>query len=1553
MTKRPAPVCSPSRSLLCLLPLALALLMPGPARAAPRAERPARAAPGGTDALPAGARTDVAIPDVLRPWVGWVLHDKQRELCPFLAGEGGSEHGPGTCTWPARLSLSLRERGGTFTQTWRVYTRALVSLPGDTKVWPQDVRVDGKPAVVMDPSGDDDAEDDAGEGVPQVLLLPGDHTISGSFVWDELPESLLVPKRTGLVALTVRGTAIPSPSRDEEGRLFLQKEDGDEVEEDVLEVTVHRKITDGVPLTVTTRLSLRVSGKSREVVLGPTLPSGFVPMSLTSPLPARLEPDSRLRVQVRPGSHTIELLARHDGPVTQLSRPKDGGPLWPASEVWVFEAQPRLRVVTVDGVASIDPQQTTLPDGWKTLPAYPMTAGDTLRIKEQRRGEQDPPPDQLRLRRQLWLDFDGGGLTVRDRIAGELNRSWRLEVNRPTELGHVSASGQDLLITRSPSPSGAAPMARPAAGDPKTDRAGVEIRQGRVRLAADSRIPLHGEKELPAVSWDADFQQVAATLHLPPGWRLLHASGADEVPATWLHKWSLMHLFLVLIVTMAVARLYGRPWGALALAALVLTVPETDAPRFVWLLVLLPEALWRVLPDGRLLAVTWVLRGASRVALVIALVTFGAQQLRNGLHPAIEDKHGGGFQFSESSWLSEATDSDESEEEQVVTKNKIYAVRQSANTDIKIAKEEAKSPDTSSIFNNVGDATGKSDDAEVGEGYGGGGYGNAAPRGKLMKKSGRLFSQQMQQRNTAYEFDPNAVVQTGPGLPRWQWTQAELRWSGPVLRDQMLRLYLLSPGWTLALSVVQVLLLGWLALRLCGLGGRRRDERGPGAGANPGAGAGPASAPLAVAAALALLCLSAGTARAELPSTEVLDTLRERLLQPPECRPNCASSPRLELTVLPKVLRARMQVGAAAPTAVPLPGNAGQWLPERVLVDGADAKALLRSEDGNLWLALSEGSHQLVLEGALPSRETVQIALPLKPHHVTAAVSGWRLEGLHEDGLADDLQLTRASENRGEGSAALLAGTLPPLVTVERTVQLGLIWQVDTLVRRTTPTGSAVVLEVPLLPGESVTTPDVRVQGGKAFINMAPSATEVSWHSLLHERSQLDLVASKVTSFLELWRLTVSPIWHVELSGIPTVSRLDAEGLRQPEWQPWPGESVHIAVSRPAGVAGRSLTIDHSSLRLRPGLRTTDASLSLSLRSSRGGPHPLKLPEGAELLDVVVGGKSQPLRLSGQRLELPLVPGMQSVTVQWRQPAGIQAMFRSFEVDLGAPAVNVELCIELGTGRWVLFTGGPLLGPAVLFWGLLLVYALVAVVLGRFRLTPLRTHHWLLLSVGLTQVSVVAAALVFGWLLALGLRGRDARERHWAVFDLRQIGLALWTLTALGILVYAIRDGLLGPPDMQIAGNGSSSASLRWFADRVPGDAAAGTFLVPRAWVLSVPLLAYRAVMLLWALWLASALLGWLRWAYQAISANGLWRRSPPRPEKEAKKAKDKAKKARRAAEDAEDAADDAAEEADEAKADANDDAKAEAKEDAKADAQPGQASAKTDPPPSGSGSAV
>jgi hypothetical protein len=140
----------------------------------------------------------------------------------------------------------------------------------------------------------------------------------------------------------------------------------------------------------------------------------------------------------------------------------------------------------------------------------------------------------------------------------------------------------------------------------------------------------------------------------------------------------------------------------------------------------------------------------------------------------------------------------------------------------------------------------------------------------------------------------------------------------------------------------------------------------------------------------------------------------------------------------------------------------------------------------------------------------------------------------------------------------------------------------------------------------------------------------------------------------------------------------------------------------------------------------------------------------------------------------------------------------------------------------------------------------------------------------------MAGAIVVLWLLVIGWRDQrpGTPGSTWSApmpFNARQVVLAVWTAIAMTILVVAIREGLLGRPEMQIEGNGSTAWSLFWYSDRVAGP-------LPRPWVLSVPMLVYRGAMLAWALWLAMALLGWLRWGYGAFTRGGLWRRTPPSP---------------------------------------------------------------------------
>lgn len=207
------------------------------------------------------------VPDPLRPWVEWALHGRERERCPFLHGSTQARE----CAWPARLELAVNERRGTFAQRWRAYSEAWAPLPGDSRLWPQAVRVDGRPAPVVDRNGR-----------PSVLLPSGTHEVRGELFWDAPPELLQIPAETGLLSLSQHGEPVAFPKRDAHGQLWLRGGgNGDASAESRLEITVHRRVVDEIPLQITTRIRLEVSGPAREVVLGHALPGGAIPLSRT------------------------------------------------------------------------------------------------------------------------------------------------------------------------------------------------------------------------------------------------------------------------------------------------------------------------------------------------------------------------------------------------------------------------------------------------------------------------------------------------------------------------------------------------------------------------------------------------------------------------------------------------------------------------------------------------------------------------------------------------------------------------------------------------------------------------------------------------------------------------------------------------------------------------------------------------------------------------------------------------------------------------------------------------------------------------------------------------------------------------------------------------------------------------------------------------------------------------------------------------------------------------------------------------------------------------
>jgi hypothetical protein len=712
--------------------------------------------------------------------------------------------------------------------------------------------------------------------------------------------------------------------------------------------------------------------------------------------------------------------------------------------------------------------------------------------------------------------------------------------------------------------------------------------------------------------------------------------------------------------------------------------------------------------------------------------------------------------------------------------------------------------------------------------------------------------------------DPGARVQTGPGLPTWSWRAHTLTWSGPVTPEQTLDLWLLPPAATALLKLVGLALLALALVVVAGVRPPALPRRG---------GATAAAALLAVVLGLAPTASDAADDQpvAPWPSDAQLQALRGKLAAPPDCLPACAELARLIVSAQGSAVQLRAEIHAQTLVAVPLPGQGTGWQPASVLLDGQPA-ATRRDGDGRLWAAVPAGVHQLVLAADVGSAGSLDIALPLPPRALQAELQGWTLAGLDPRGQSTGaISLSRQAPSGG--AMAEDAGTqrdaLPPLVRVDRRLSLGLRWQVATRIERLAPSRAPLRVRWALLPGEAVADPRVSVADGFATLQLGgDEAVEIA--STLPPTDTLTLTAAKEPHQVERWTLAATAQWHVEPSGLaPTALQQGGEWL--PQWQPWPGETLKLAVRKPAGVPGPTVTLDGVRTEITPGERSSDVALTLRLRASLGGQHALKLPPGAELLGVQVNGTPLALQPRDGALALPLTPGAQEVVLRWREPGGMGAAWRHEGLALGLPGVNDALVLNVPQDRLVLAVGGPPIGPAVLIWGVLAVVLVLAWWAPRGLPGIMARPAWLILALGVASVSLGALAVLAGWFALLEARRRWAGQGARGLRIALQLLVVLWTLFAIGALLEVLRTGLLGYPDLLVAGPDSHSHLLHWLNDRF-GERTAG------AWVLSAPVWVYRLLMLAWALWLAASLLKWVGWAWRCFSAGGAWPDKPVKP---------------------------------------------------------------------------
>ncbi|MGI9322151.1 MAG: hypothetical protein ACR2PJ_01080, partial [Pseudomonadales bacterium] len=361
-------------------------------------------------------------PAELREWQDWVLHDYPDANCPRLEEEIEATQ----CAWPGSLTIDINTDGASFEQTWQIYGDSWISLPGTQEYWPTEMTLNGETVTALER-----------DGLPTLWLTPGNYRIKGQLYWQQRPQSLQLSAGAALVNVKLDGKAVAWPAIDDEYVLWLQRTDNASAKadkEDRVQATVFRRLSDGVPMTMDTELHLLVSGKPRELRLGRLLLADNIVTHFDSPLPARIETNGSLRIQVRAGDWRVRVASRLTRNKSELVMQKNTSG-WPQQEVWSFKPAPSQRGMKITGVEALDPTQLDLPKAWRKLPTYLMEADSTFTLEEQYRGDAAPSANHLELERHVWLDFDGRGATISDSFEGELNQGHRLSVQPNMMLG--------------------------------------------------------------------------------------------------------------------------------------------------------------------------------------------------------------------------------------------------------------------------------------------------------------------------------------------------------------------------------------------------------------------------------------------------------------------------------------------------------------------------------------------------------------------------------------------------------------------------------------------------------------------------------------------------------------------------------------------------------------------------------------------------------------------------------------------------------------------------------------------------------------------------------------------------------------------------------------------------------------------------------------------------------------------------------------------------------------------------------------------------------------
>ncbi len=940
-------------------------------------------------------------------------------------------------------------------------------------------------------------------------------------------------------------------------------------------------------------------------------------------------------------------------------------------------------------------------------------------------------------------------------------------------------------------------------------RTGAEIRTPRVNVLASGEVNMADMNH--ASGWDMVFADTQVSLNIPPGRKLLAVTGADSASGDWVNRWKLIDLFFVLVSIALAYRAFGIVASMLGLLVLVLGYHETQMPIFLWFNVMVAVTLAKKVSGQKLKKISGVYQWISLVGLLLALLPFIADQIRFTLYPQLEKGQ----------------------------------VLYTSNND-------------ASLYDNFASVSALEEPTKMRE--------RMSREQKIV-----ITGSRMKRADLDNSYQAGAIIQAGNGKPLWQWQRASYGWNGPVAGDEKVSLLILPEFmvklWRLLLVIGSLL---WLAaifkqrdnskIELKNIFGKTQS-----------------GSDKAVASSLVIGLIMGGllftappqVSASSYPDEKLLSELQSRLFPVPECSPDCVTISRSNITVNGQQIVVSLDYHAGSDVAGLLP-DSEDWQIETISLNRKPVNALWRNEKGR-WIDLKHGHSKVVIQARLKNKSEISIQFVESPKRVEHEISGWEVSGVNQHQLmANALQLTRINIPEKVASEIALNGnndagsmvnehSIAGLFEIERYFHFGTQWELRTNVYRQAPEKGSLSISIPLLSYEQPLDMVDNIKQRKMEVAFATDDDSKSWRSSLAGDGEFELQALEQNALTEIWKLLVFPNWNIEINGVVAVRPefIENDDFWIYEYYPRTGEKLAFKVTRPSAAEGTPVAITNVTQQYKFGKRKVSNDISIDYKATRSEQFLMHIGE-SELKQLTHDGTSINLGDVDGVLSIPLKPGEHSLqlTLESEQMLSFQSSLSS--PDIVQAFSNSTIGVQVPSSRWLLAASGPGYGPAVIYWGELIFFLLLATGLSRLSFSPLNYWQWLVLGLGMSTFSWPAMAWVTIWLLGCQWRRQNNQENK--QYSMQSSWLILLsTIAAVITLVMAVPFGLLQSPDMGVVGNGSYGNSLQWFLDR--GEGTLGEIII-----YSLPVWVYKGLMLLWATWLSFSLIRWLGWVWSDLS---------------------------------------------------------------------------------------